>query len=329
MQNTIKFGVGVKIQTNVLLAPYTTFGIGGPAKYFAEPESIEEIQELCDWARQKARQDKKEVPVFVLGGGSNILISDKGFNGLVIRNRSNKIEGKKNRVYADSGVLLSRVVQESIKNGLAGMEWAIGIPGTVGGAVSGNAGACGKQTSEALLYVKVLDLKKLSIKKFKNPDCDFYYRDSIFKRGRDFVVLEAVFGLKKEKDEKIKEKIKYYAKERAGSGSRGDKCAGCFFKNIDWKRKDINKKDILYNFPELKRFADKPKISAGFLIEHLEMKSKKMGDATVSDKHANFILNSGNATADEIMMLVALIKNRVYSHYGFGLEEEVQLIGFD
>ena len=311
------------IQSNVLLAPHTTFGIGGLAKYFAEPESTDEVRSLCAWAKEEG------VPIFILGGGSNVLVSDKGFNGLVIKNKSKNIQVKRNKIFADSGVLLSRVVQEAVQNNLSGMEWAIGIPGTVGGAVCGNSGSCGKQTSDNFLYAKVLDLKKLSVKKKTNSDCDFYYRDSIFKRNKDLVVLEVVFGLKKSKEEKIKEAIKYYIKERSIGHSIGGKSAGCFFKNIDWKRKDLNKYDLIEKFPELKQFSDKPKISTGFLIDFLGLKDKKIGDAIVSGKHANFILNSGHANADEIMMLVALVKNKIYSHYGFGLEEEVQLVGFD
>ncbi len=312
-----------KIQKNVLLAPHTTFGVGGPAKYFAEPESVEEVREFSVWARDEGH------PVFVLGGGSNILVSDKGFHGLVLKNKSKNVEVKKNKIFADSGVLLSKVISLAIQNNLTGVEWAIGIPGTVGGAVYGNAGACGYSISNNIKNVKVFDLKELRIKNYELRDCDFYYRDSIFKRDKNLVVLNAVFNLKKGEGKDIREKIKYFAKERADTANIKEKCAGCFFKNIDWKRKDINKKELLLKFPELKKFSDKPKISAGFLIDFLDLKSRKIGGAFISQKHANFILNSGQASADEIMMLVALIKNKIYSHYGFGLEEEVQLVGFD
>ena len=321
--------VSKKIQKNVLLAPHTTFGIGGPAEYFAEPESTEEVRELCLWVCEEEKREGKKIPIFVLGGGSNVLVSDKGFNGLVLKNKARNIKVGKNKIFADSGAPLSKVVSLAVENGLTGMEWAIGIPGTVGGAVCGNSGACGKQTADGFKYAKVLNLEKVRVKKFKKSDCDFCYRDSIFKRDRNLVVLEVAFELKKEKEEKIKERIKYHAKERALTAGIGGRSAGCFFKNVDWKRKDINRKRLLQKFPELKKFSDKPKISVGFLIDFLGLKEKKIGDAAVSSSHANFILNSGRATADEIMMLVALIKNEIYSHYGFGLEEEVQLIGFD
>lgn len=317
------------IQRNVLLAPHTTFGVGGPAKYFAEAENSEELRVLCAWAKENLTDLPLDNRVFVLGGGSNVLVSDKGFGGLVVKNKAKNIEVKKRKIFADSGVLLSKVVQVAAGDNLSGMEWAVGIPGTVGGAVCGNSGSCGKQTADNLKYAQVLDLEKLSEKKFKKSDCDYYYRDSIFKRNKKLVVLEAVFELRKEKEEKIKEEMKYHLKERALTGGIGAKSAGCFFKNVDFKRKDINKKKLIQNFPELKIFSDKPKISAGFLIDFLGLKGKKMGDAVVSSSHANFILNSGKATADEIVMLIALVKNKIHSHYGFVLEEEVQLIGFD
>jgi UDP-N-acetylmuramate dehydrogenase len=123
--------------------------------------------------------------------------------------------------------------------------------------------------------------------------------------------------------------MKAYIQQRAESFAALEKCAGCFFKNVEWKRKDINKDRLIQEFPELKQFVDKSKISAGFLIEKVGLKGKQIGDAVVSDRHANFILNKGNATAEEILMLASLIKDRISSHYGFTLEEEVKLVGFD
>jgi UDP-N-acetylmuramate dehydrogenase len=314
-------GLKSKILSNVLLAPYTSFKIGGPAKYFAEAESIDEIQEFCEWAHN--------MPVFVLGGGSNVLISDKGLNGLVIRIENCKLKIVNCSVCVDTGALLSKLVSETTNAGLSGLEWAIGIPGTVGGAVCGNAGAFGEAISGVIKSVNVLDINNITIKQYNNLNCNFSYRESVFKHDPKLIILDAVLALKKEKPDAIKGRMKNCFKQRTGSFAQGQKCAGCFFKNLEWKRKDIDKEYILSNFPELRKFADKPKISAGFLIDFLGFKGKRIGDAMVSDKHANFILNVGSAKAEQVMMLAGLIKNKIFSHYGFALEEEVQLIGFD
>lgn len=317
-----------RIQKNVLLASYTTFGIGGLAKYFAEAETLEDLREFCDWAKAKS------VGIFVLGGGSNVLISDKGFSGLVIKITNSKFRIENSKLYAASGTPLAKLVLESANVGLSGLEWAIGIPGTVGGAICGNSGAFGKETGALVESVGVLDYKNFSLSSFNKNQCDFSYRDSIFKRQANLIILDAVFVLKKEDDKKIifdkmKDSVKQRTNSLVGNKSVDGRSAGYFFKNIEWKRKDINKSEILKKFPELKQFAEKPKISAGFLIEFLGMKGKIIGEAQVSEKHANFLINLGQAKAEHVMMLSSLIKQRIYNHYGFSLEEEVQLIGFD
>ncbi|MBU1178785.1 UDP-N-acetylmuramate dehydrogenase [Patescibacteria group bacterium] len=320
-----------KIQKNVLLSPYTTFGIGGTAKYFAEARSVEEVKEFCDWAK------KNDSQVFVLGGGSNVLISDKGFEGLVIKlkepedfDKFHFYAGPRNTKFVKvwAGSFLSKLIAETVAVGLTGLEWAVGIPGTIGGAVCGNAGAFGLETANSVQTVEALDCDNLTIKQFNNSGCDFCYRSSVFKYSDNLIILSAVFSFKKEDKKDIQKRLIDYAKQRTQSFGAGQKCAGCFFKNVNWKRKDINKNKLLENFPELKQFSDKPKISTGFLIDFVGLKGKKIGDAAVSDEHANFILNTGNAKAEEIMMLSGLIKDKIYSRYGFLLEEEVKLVGF-
>ncbi|MCF7836050.1 MAG: UDP-N-acetylmuramate dehydrogenase [Candidatus Marinimicrobia bacterium] len=314
-----------KIQRNVLLAPFTTFKIGGLAKFFVVAESEKDLKEICLWAK------KDNIPTFILGGGSNILFSDNGFDGLVIKinfkEKEPQFQG--NKVYANAGLPLSSLLSDAVKHGLSGLEWAIGIPGTIGGAVCGNTGAFGKDISDCVYNVKVFNCDDFSITNLNNEDCDFYYRGSVFKNSRNLIVLGAEFILQPKERDIIQQKIRENIKQRTSSFNHNSNCAGCFFKNVEWKRKDINKERLLKNFPELKKFADKPKISTGFLIDNLGLKNKKVGDAIVSNDHASFVLNLGNAKAEHVIMLVGLIKQRVYNKYGFGLEEEVQLIGFD
>ncbi|MFC1756666.1 UDP-N-acetylmuramate dehydrogenase [Patescibacteria group bacterium] len=323
----------VNIQKNVLLAPYTTFKIGGPAKYFVEAKSIEEVQEFCVFAKEK------ELPIFILGGGSNVLISDQGFKGLVIKIKDSENKESNFRFGGNGhgvkllevwvGTPLSKLVANTTNTGLSGLEWAIGIPGTVGGAICGNTGAFGKEMADSIQSVKVFNHQDASISDFKKENCDFSYRDSIFKQGDNLTIIGATLTFKKDAPELIQERLRKNIKQRTESFAHNYKCAGCFFKNIEWKRRGINKEDVLKRFPELGQFADRSKISAGFLIESVGLRGKKIDDVVVSEEHANFILNLGNANAEQILMLSGLVKDRVYSKYGFSLEEEVNLIGFD
>jgi len=311
------------IQRNVLLAPYTTFKIGGLAKFFADAKNEEDLKELCRWAKSEC------VPVFVLGGGSNVLFSDNGFDGLVIKPHLSSLKFQGNKAYAEAGLPLATLLSEAVKLGLTGLEWAIGIPGTIGGAVCGNTGAFGEDISSCVHGVKVLNCADTSVSDFNKDRCDFYYRGSIFKSNPNLIIIGAELILKEGDSEIIQKKIKKNIKQRMGSFKSNYNCAGCFFKNIEWKRKGIDKDYLLKKFPELKQFANKPKISVGFLIDYMGLKNKKIGNAIVSNDHANFILNLGNAKAEHVIMLVSMIKQRIYNKYGFSLEEETQLIGFD
>lgn len=162
------------IEENVVLADYTTFRIGGRAKYFLKAETKEDIIEALDWT------GKNNLPYFILGGGSNLLVSDKGFEGLVIKVQSSEIKIEDSKILADAGVSLAKLVIGSANNNLTGLEWAAGIPGTIGGAVYGNAGAYGHSISESMMGGKAANLKG-EIVNFDKKDCGFYYRGSAFR----------------------------------------------------------------------------------------------------------------------------------------------------
>jgi len=311
----------LNIQKNILLAPYTTFKIGGPAKYFCEAKSIGEIREFCNWAKEQ------KIPVLVLGGGSNVLISDKGFDGLVIKIHNSNLKFEENKIIADAGVNLSKIVLESVNRNLSGLEWAIGIPGTVGGAVNGNAGAFGRATSEAVEEVKAFDILEHSVKNFKKEDCKFGYRKSIFKRNPDLIILSATFRFKKGSSGDIQKAIKDFTRQRIESNPSGFS-AGCFFVNPGWEGLR-NKEELIREFPELKQFADRPKISAGFLIESVGLKGKKIGGAMIAQEHANFIVNMGKAASKDVLALADLCRKKVKKKYGLELEVEKRLLGFD
>ena len=258
----------VKFQKNVSLKNYTTFKIGGRAKYFFVAKIKEELIE----AIKKAKEMK--LPFFILGGGSNILVSDKGFNGLVIK----------------FGQPLSSYVSK-------GLEWVDGIPGTVQGAVCGNAGAFGKSMKDVVEKVEVLDVKNLKTKKLKNKDCKFGYRDSIFKHKKNLIILSVKIKTKKSNLKKIKQYLDYRKKTQPLNLPS----AGSVFKNPAG-------------------------FSAGKLVEDCGLKGKKIGNVKISEKHANFIVNLGGGKAKDVMKLIKIIKNRVKKKFGVVLEEEITIL---
>ncbi|OHA13101.1 MAG: UDP-N-acetylenolpyruvoylglucosamine reductase [Candidatus Tagabacteria bacterium RIFCSPLOWO2_01_FULL_39_11] len=315
--------MNLNIQENVILAPFTTFKIGGPARFFSVSSSEDELIGLIKWAKEK------KLPVFALGGGSNILVSDKGFDGLVIKIQNPKYEIKNLNIFTEAGVPFAKLIFESAKSELTGLEWGAGIPGTIGGATNGNAGAFGEDISASIEKARVFDVKDFSVKEFNNKMCGFQYRDSVFKKNPDLIILSLVLKLQKGNAGEINESIKDALKQRNESHGAGVKSAGCVFKNIPWGRKDIDKDYLTGALPDLKKYGHFPRFSAGFIIDSLGLRGKKLGDAMVLEKHANFIVNLEKAKAEHIIMLIGLIKERVDHKYGIKLEEEIQLVGFD
>ena len=315
----------LKIEKNVILAPLTTFKIGGPAKFFCKINQKEELREAFDFAQ------KNNLELFILGGGSNILISDNGFGGLVIRLQNSAYEFSNNRVFCDAGVNLSKIVSQAFKNNLSGMEWAVGIPGTVGGAIRGNAGAYGGSMADVLESVDVIEIKKeqkkfpenFSLKKYFLSDCKFGYRDSIFKKNRNLIIWSCVFELQTGGKNEIEKKMKDIAEKRTNKLPAGFS-AGSFFQNPVVKNEKLIAKFERYSGTKCQG----GKIPAGWLIEEVGLRGKKIGGAKVSEKHANFVINLGKAKAEDVIVLSSLIKQKVRVSLGVQLKEEVQYIGF-
>jgi UDP-N-acetylmuramate dehydrogenase len=216
--------LGKKIKTDEPLSKHTTFKIGGPAKYFFIAQDNEDLVRAVTFAK------KLKIPSYILGGASNVLISDQGFNGLIIINQAKDIIFKKdNRVVADAGVNLMELVNKSVAEGLTGLEWAAGIPGTVGGAVRGNAGAYGGQISDNFIGAEVMRGSKQFI--LDNKNCGFGYRDSIFKRNND-LIISAEFQLQKGDKLKSRDKIKEILADRKSKQPLEFPSAGCVFQNV-------------------------------------------------------------------------------------------------
>ncbi len=271
-----------------------------------------------------------------MGNGSNILVSDAGFNGLVTRIKDQELRIKDEKIYAGAGAVISKIVNESVIGGLTGLEWAIGIPGTLGGAIYGNAGAFGHSISESVESVEVFNAKDLTSVTLTNSECKFDYRNSIFQPKADqpmadkekrYVILKATLKLAKGDVKKSREQIKEYLKKRQGRHPIGPS-AGSVFKNpsINENQKAFQK--ILLRFPEAEKFKTTGKIPAGWLIEELGLLGKRIGGAMISKEHGNFIINVGNAKATDVIMLVSIIKQKVRVNFGIQLQEEIQYVGF-
>lgn len=309
----------MEIKEFVELAPYTSFKIGGKSRYFGIAKNQEELLELLKFAKEK------NLPFLILGKGSNILVSDAGFKGLAIINRAKAFKTEGEKVIAETGISLAELIEKTNKNGLAGLEWAISIPGTLGGAIRGNAGAFGGEIKDFVKEIKVYDFKKDEFAVLGVSECDFRYRHSIFKENPNLIISEAKLTLRKGSG-KEGDLIKNYLNERNFSQDISNSSAGCVFKNIPWLRKDIDKKKLIEYHSELRQFSDKPNIPAGFLTDYLGLKGYQIGQAQISRKHGNFIINLGGASAESVIMLIGLIKERVHRHYGIQLEEEIQIV---
>ena len=306
-----------EIQKDILLKEYTTFKIGGPAKYFFVAKNKEDLIKAIEISR------KFKLPVFILGGGSNILVSDKGFNGLVIKLQILGTEINENKIYTGAGVMLPKLANIISKNGFTGFEWATGVPGTIGGAIYGNAQAFGTKVSDAIDSVEVLDIKTLKTKYFSKEQCKFVLKNSIFKKNKDLVILSVSLKLEKGDEKEIKEKIHKFLKHRKNCHPIAFPSAGSVFVNPEIK---IKNKKLLEKYPELNELNKMGVIPSGYFIEKSGLKGKKNGGAQISEKHANFIINLGNAKAKDVLALMNLAQKKVKENFNVNLETEIQII---
>jgi UDP-N-acetylmuramate dehydrogenase len=308
-----------KIKKDIPLAPYTTFQIGGSAKFFVEVKFGDDLEEAIAWAK------KSGIDYFIIGGGSNVLIPDEGLNGLVIKFTNDDIANLTPRLHCGAGASLTSVLIASRANSLSGIEWSAGIPkATIGGSVRGNAGAFGKSMSDIIETVEAYNIKNKRFEFFSKNDCQFEYRSSIFKKDPNLLIWGATINLRSANLEEIKEKVSdnvNYRNERQPKLPS----AGSVFKNLFLKDiRDVNEKLYLHIMDEKKGKGGK--IGAGYMVDLAGLKGKKIGGAKVSLEHANFIVNTGRATANDVIELIKLIKKEVSMRFGIELEEEVQVM---
>ncbi|ADL07613.1 UDP-N-acetylmuramate dehydrogenase [Thermosediminibacter oceani] len=285
-----------RVKMNELMKHHTSFRIGGPADIMVLPQSSEEIKKALMLCRQK------DIPVFIMGNGTNLLVRDKGIRGVVIKiaQNFNDVEVKGNTIRSKAGVFLSVVARIALENHLSGLEFAAGIPGTVGGAIIMNAGAYGGEMADVIKEVVVMDFNG-EIFSMKKEELEFGYRWCNLQKGGK-IVLEAELELKPGNYEDIKLKMEELSAKRRMKQPLNMPSAGSAFKRPTG------------NY-------------AGALIEKAGLKGFKVGGAMISDLHAGFIVNTGNATAEDVLKLIGIIQRKVKEEFGILLEPEIKVVG--
>lgn len=301
------------VKINESLAKHVTFKIGGPARLFVNVVKTDKLIGLFNYLTAEG------IDYFVVAGGSNLLMSDEGFEGVVVKISTNEApkmipHGTGFNVEVEAGVKLSAVVNLAAKNSLIGIEWGIGIPGSFGGAIRGNAGAMGKEIKNILTWVDVWrDGEMLRL----NPEeCGFSYRNSDFKHNQD-IILRGEIHLEPGNQQEIMEKMQGYLKQRKHTPFPS---AGSFFKNLKLHQWKQEVKDL----PEL--FLKRGTVPVGWLTEQLGIRGMSVGGAKISDEHGNYLVNFDHATQADVLGLVEQIKQKVYDRYGVELEPEVQIV---
>lgn len=282
---------------NESLKKHTTYRIGGPADLMIFPKSKQDLIKVIEIINEN------KIQLTILGSGSNVLVSDNGIRGAVIslKNSLKQIEVDDNILYAECGTMLGKIVKHAVKNNLIGLENLNGVPGTLGGALIMNAGAWGGEISENLIHVEVINSKS-EIQKIQKKDLNFSYRQSSF--NKDDILLSAKFNLKKADKDIIKENFIEAQSGRKKSQPLNKKSAGSLFKN--------------------------PKNnSAGKLLDEAGLKGFSIGDAKISEKHANFFINDGDASSRDMLMLIKKAHKEVKDKFNVNLSLEVKLMGFN
>jgi len=297
------------------LSRYTRFGIGGPADLYAETDTIEAFIGATETARAI------DLPMMVIGGGTNLIVSDAGFRGLVLRYRGDALLAADNRVVAQSGAVLQDLVDFTNARGLKGLETLAGIPGSVGAAVYGNAGAYGHSISERVVKVQFYDGKCVRI--FENDDCEFHYRESVFKKHKEWIIFSTHLRLDRTDAAELQKISADILKVRNEKFPVTMKCAGSIFKNLLLKELPPA---AAAEVPE--KVVREGKIPAAWFLEQVGAKGMQRGDIHVADYHANLIYNAGNGTAADLVAVIEELKSRVRARFGIGIEEEVQYVGW-
>lgn len=297
----------MEIREHVPLSPLTTFEIGGTARYFCEVSDEAGVRDALSWAREKG------VPFFVIAGGSNILVPDGALDGLVIRVGGEKFQFTDGGLEAQAGCNLLSLIRSSAEHGMGGWEKLAGIPGTIGGAVRGNAGAFGPEIKDFVTWVRAINTNTEDVHEFSNAECEFDYRMSFFKKNPEWIVLDVHLKLGESNPALIDETIA----EREKRHIQNVKAAGSYFMNPVAPQRIVNMFEA-----EKDTKSRGGRVPAGWLIEKAGMKGATLGGAQVSPQQANYIINTGKATAEDVRELAQKVKDEVHRQFGVMLSEE-------
>lgn len=304
---------GLQVCENVRLGDLTRFGLGGPARFLADASTEDALATALSAVR------KEGCPHALIGGGTNLIVSDEGFPGVVLRYTANRIEANGNVATVEAGALLQELVDFSIGRGLKGLETMTGIPGWVGGAIYGNAGAYGHSIQERIEWVRFFDGERF--REIDNNACDFRYRESIFKLRKDWIIVAAGLRLDSADPAQLRATADDTLKIRNEKYPPTMCCAGSIFKNL--LLAELHS-DIRAKVPE--KVVREGKVPSAYFLEQVGAKGMAKGSIRVANYHANLIYNSGGGTACRLRELIETLKLRVKSAYGLELEEEVQYL---
>lgn len=308
----------MRILEEVPLAEHSNYRIGGPAQFFCEAANEEEIRGAVQFAHEQG------APLFVMGGATNLLIADEGFKGLVLKPAVMQLGVDGGTMTVGAGVTVRDMLKFTIEHSLSGLEWAGGLPGTVGGAIRGNAGAFRGEIKDRIVSVESFDVETLETIRRGNAECKFGYRASIFKEknGRE-IILRATLNMDKGDAQKIaagvQEKINYRLERHPMEYPN----IGSTFKNVDL---ELVPKIWRDGFARVIKVDPFPVVPTAFLISEAGLRGTQHGGAMVSPKHPNFIVNLGGAKAADVKFLIATVKEKVFEKYAIRLEEEIQLV---
>ncbi|MDQ2843711.1 MAG: UDP-N-acetylmuramate dehydrogenase [Acidobacteriota bacterium] len=304
------------VMKNAPLAKYTRFAIGGPAAVFFDANDEKAF------ASALRVVNEMEVPHMVIGGGTNLVVSDAGYKGVVLRYTGSSIRRDSSFLSVGAGAILQEVVDRSIALGLKGLETMTGIPGYVGGAIYGNAGAYGHSIQELVRQVRVFDGAKVVA--MSNEECRFRYRESVFKQRKDWVILSGDLEFGEQDTDELARTAREIRSIRDAKYPPDMKCAGSIFKNL--LLRDLPAQVAGEIPPKVIR---EGKVASAWFLEQTGVKGMRRGDIQVADYHANLIYNDGAGTARDLVAVIREVKSRVEERFGFELEEEVQYVGFN
>jgi UDP-N-acetylmuramate dehydrogenase len=305
---------GLQVSENVPLARYTRFALGGPARLMADASTESALITAIDVARGAG------YPLALIGGGTNLVAADEGFPGLVLRYTASQIRSQPPGIMAEAGAILQNLVDKSIQAGLRGLETMTGIPGWLGGAIYGNAGAYGHSIQECVETVRLFDGQ--TIHEIGNADCKFQYRESVFKHKKESVILSARLTFESADPAELHATADGILKIRNEKYPPSMLCAGSIFKNLIFEELPAVVREKV---PE--RVIREGKVPSAYFLERVGAKGMTQGGIQVATYHANLLYNSGGGTAAQVRELVENLKRRVHDAYRLDLEEEVQYLG--